>query len=272
MFPAIDLPGMPFLTNGSLVWQALPALLAFLALGAALGFFGGLFGIGGGIIAIPLLVLGFHLDQAHAQGTALVLMVPNLIVGWWRYQRRHPVAWRAVLAIGVSATLTTAVLAHFALRLPAGLLQVLFSGFMAFMALRLFSGRAAAPGATKPLPTLLLPLVGVLGGSSMGLLGLGGGLVATPLLSGWLGQRQTVAQSLSLALVAPSSVVALWSYAAAQRVDWALGLPMALGGLLTVSAGVAVAHRLPERRMRRAFAAMLAMTAVWMAIVPLLMR
>jgi uncharacterized membrane protein YfcA len=44
-----------------------------LALGAALGFLGGLFGIGGGIIVIPLLVLGFGLDQTVAQGTALVL-------------------------------------------------------------------------------------------------------------------------------------------------------------------------------------------------------
>ena len=110
----------------------------------------------------------------------------------------------------------------------------------------------------------VLPLVGMAGGSSMGLLGIGGGLVATPLLSGWLGQRQTVAQSLSLALVAPSSVVALATYAGAQRVDWSLGLPLALGGLFTVSAGVALAHRLPEKRMRTAFAWMLLTTALWL--------
>ena len=49
-----------------------------LTLGGLLGFFGGIFGIGGGILAIPLLVLGFHMEQPLAQGTALVLMVPNL--------------------------------------------------------------------------------------------------------------------------------------------------------------------------------------------------
>ena len=47
-----------------------------------------------------------------------------------------------------------------------------------------------------------------------------------------------------------------------------LGLPLAFGGLLTVSAGVAVAHQLPERRMRLLFAVMLMATALWLLIKP----
>lgn len=247
-------------------------LFLTLVLGAGLGFFGGLFGIGGGIIAIPLLVLGFGMEQPLAQGTALVLMVPNLLVGWWRYSQRHPVAWPARLAIGGSATLTTWLIAHLATRLDPQVLRLLFSTFIALLALRLLARRRHAAGAAgeQALKTRALPLVGVVGGSSMGLLGIGGGLVATPLLSGWLGQRQTVAQSLALALVAPSSVVALATYAGAHRVDWALGLPMALGGLFTVSAGVALAHRLPERRLRAVFAWMMLATALWLVIGPLL--
>ena len=45
-------------------------LSTVLLIGASLGFFGGLFGIGGGIIAVPLFALGFGMDQALAQGTA----------------------------------------------------------------------------------------------------------------------------------------------------------------------------------------------------------
>jgi uncharacterized membrane protein YfcA len=242
-------------------------LLLTLALGAGLGFFGGLFGIGGGIIAIPLLVLGFGMEQPLAQGTALVLMVPNLLVGWWRYSQRHPLAWRNVLLIGCSATLTTWLVAHFAVRLDPQILRWLFSAFIGLLALRLLIRRRQHHDeGERPLRTRFLPLVGFMGGSSMGLLGIGGGLVATPMLSGWLGQRQTVAQSLSLALVAPSSVVALATYAGAHRVDWAMGLPMAIGGLFTVSAGVALAHRLSEKRMRAAFAWMLLSTAIWLLI------
>ena len=46
----------------------------------------------------------------------------------------------------------------------------------------------------------------------------------------------------------------------------AMGLPMAIGGLLTVSAGVALAHRLPEARMRRLFAFLLLATGLWMLL------
>ena len=47
-----------------------------------------------------------------------------------------------------------------------------------------------------------------------------------------------------------------------------MGLPLALGGLFTVSAGVALAHRLPERKMRIAFAWMLLATALWLSLGP----
>jgi len=249
-------------------------LLEMLALGAALGFLGGLFGIGGGIIVIPLLVLGFGLDQAVAQGTALVMMVPNLLIGWWRYNQRHPVALKTALQIGVLACTTTWLVAHLATRLPSNLMRMAFSLFLLLVALRMLRPTPAsgvAPAA-KPRDLRYMPLVGVLGGSSMGLLGVGGGLVATPVLTGWFGQRQTVAQSLSLALVAPSSIIALITYSSAHRVDWALGLPLAAGGLFTVFAGVTLAHRLPERRMRVAFAAMVLCTALWMLVKPLVLR
>ncbi len=240
-------------------------------MGATLGFVGGLFGIGGGIIAIPLLVLGFGLEQAMAQGTALVMMVPNLMMAWWRYSQRHPVPLKTAVQTGLLACATTALMAHFATRLAPGLMRVVFAVFLLLLALRMLIKPALSQPTEHPTrDPRYLPLVGIVGGSSMGLLGVGGGLVATPLLTGWFGLRQTVAQSLSLALVAPSSLIALLTYSSAGQVDWSLGLGLAVGGLLTVSAGVAVAHRLPERRMRAAFAWMLLVTAVWLLLRPLL--
>lgn len=55
------------------------------------------------------------------------------------------------------------------------------------------------------------------------------------------GHRQAAAQGLALALVVPGSLIALSAYASAGQVSWSLGLPMALGGLSTISWGVACA-------------------------------
>ena len=243
-------------------------LLIIVGLGAALGFLGGLFGIGGGIIAIPLLVSFFDMDQASAQGTVLVMMVPNLLIAWWRYSQRHPVPWMTAIKIGLLASCATWLMAHIATRIESGLLRTFFSVFLLFLAVRLLSkNRVSTPTEVESrLNPRLMPLVGVIGGSTMGLLGIGGGLVATPIFTSWFGQRQTAAQGLSLALVAPSSVIALATYSIGQRVDWSMGLPLAIGGLFTVSAGVALAYRLPERKMRIAFAWMLLSTAIWVLL------
>ena len=253
---------------------AITDLLATLALGAALGFMGGLFGIGRGIIAIPVLALAFSMNQAMAQGTSLAMMVPVLIVGWWRYSRRHPVPWRAALQIGLLASATTYLVAQMATRLEPNILRAVFGAFLLLLALHMLLRKQAATPAevTSKLDVRLMPLVGILGGASMGLLGIGGGLIATPLFTGIFGQRQMVAQSLSLALVTPSSIITLITYGAAHSVDWSMGLPMATGGLLTVSAGVALAHHLPERKMRITFAWMILLTAIWLLLRPVLMR
>jgi hypothetical protein len=61
-------------------------------------------------------------------------------------------------------------------------------------------------------------------------------------------------------------VIALTAYAQHGKVDWALGLPLAFGGLFTVAAGVALAHRWPERKLQRIFGWMLAATGLWLLV------
>ena len=94
--------------------------------------------------------------------------------------------------------------------------------------------------------------VGVIGGCFSGFFGVGGAFVAPPLLTTFFGFRQLEAQGLALALVSPSAFIALLAYAEADRVDWLIGLPLAIGGIAEISAGVKFASRLPERRMRLA--------------------
>jgi len=88
-----------------------------------------------------------------------------------------------------------------------------------------------------------ITVVGLIGGAFSGFFGVGGAFVAPPLLTTFFGLRQLEAQGLALALVSPSALIALLAYAEAGRVDWLVGLPLALGGLAAISAGVKFASR-----------------------------
>lgn len=113
--------------------------------------------------------------------------------------------------------------------------------------------------------SLVLPLlIGAVLGLAGGIFGIGGGMITPPILVTVFRQTQAMAQGFAIALVMPSSIVALLTFSNAGLVDWKMGALFALGGALTVSFGVRIAHRLPERRLRVAFALMLVATALWM--------
>lgn len=241
------------------------SLLGPLLLGAVLGGIGGLLGIGGGIIAIPVLAMGFGMEQQLAQGTALVMITPNVLIAFWRYRQRHALPLRTAGLLGLATLLATWPAAWLAVHLDSHVLMLCFAVFLVGLASWFFHGaRAAAKVVSAGWHERWLPGVGVIGGFFAGLFGVGSGIVAAPLLTRGFGKPQAVAQGLALALVAPGAVVALATFAQAQQVAWQTGALLAVGGMATVSYGVAWAHRLPEKRLRRLFAAMLLVTAALM--------
>jgi uncharacterized membrane protein YfcA len=247
-------------------------LLLFLVLGGVLGALGGLFGIGGGLIAIPVLGLFFHLDQQHAQGTALVMVVPNVLVGLYDYARRGSVDKRVAIVLAVCAVSFTFVGALYATRVAGPGLRWWFAAFTA--ALAIYFGytaarerrRTSAGAAPARLAWGWTAIVGVLGGIVSGIFSVGGAIFAVPILATLFGYAQTEAQGLSLALVAPGAVVGLVTYALAGDVDWWIGIPLALGGSLCVGYGVALAHRLPQPQLRLLFSVLLIASAVALAV------
>lgn len=241
---------------------ALPLLI-----GALLGLAGGIFGIGGGIIAIPVMTALFGMDQKLAQGTALVMMVPNLSIALWRYCQRQPLPpLRTALLILCAATATT-LTARYASSLSSAELRRYFGAFLLWLACySLWRLRPAKPRFEFALPEKLIPLIGLVGGACQGLIAIGGGIIVPPILVTFFRQSQALSQGYGMALVTPSSVIALMTYAHGGHVDWRMGILLALGGALTVSYGVRIAHALPERRLRIAFALMLIATSLWMII------
>jgi uncharacterized protein len=104
-----------------------------IALGLAAGVLAGMFGVGGGLLFVPtLLVLG--LSQHEAIGTSLLAIVPTVVVGTWRQSRYGNVRWRAAAVMGVAAAITAQGGVALAEALPATTLRRLFAGLLVLVA------------------------------------------------------------------------------------------------------------------------------------------
>jgi uncharacterized membrane protein YfcA len=246
------------------VRATLTTTLVFLVLGAAFGFLGGVFGIGGGIIAIPILGIFFGLSEQLAQGTAIIMVAPNALVGLWRYLTAVKIDWRIVVAILIPALPVTVVASHVATVLPSRDLRFGFAVFTVLLAAYMF-WRAATLGAgaaRRPVAWQWATVVGLFSGVLSGLFTIGGAIFAVPILSGAFGLSQLAAQATSLAFVTPGLLISLAVFVGAGDVDWSIGIPLAIGGVVAVPLGVNVARRLPDRALRFAFVGFLLVCAV----------
>jgi hypothetical protein len=110
----------------------------YVLLGAVVGVFSGLFGVGGGIIMVPFLVLFASQTQQMAQGISLAVMVPTALGNALRYAKSgHLDLWIALpLAIG-SIPAGYLFGADLAQRLPENTLKTLFALFMVAVAVRI---------------------------------------------------------------------------------------------------------------------------------------
>jgi uncharacterized protein len=105
-------------------------------LGLAAGMLAGMFGVGGGILFVPtLIVLG--LNEHEAIGTSLLAIVPTVLVGTWRQSRYGNVRWRAAAVVGVAAAITAQGGVALAEALPASTLRRLFAGLLVLVAIQI---------------------------------------------------------------------------------------------------------------------------------------
>src|SRR5215469_12945113 len=82
-------------------------IAAAAGLGGLAGLLGGMFGVGGGFLVIPLLGFFYGMDQQTAQGTVLIMVVPNVVWAFSRYRRRFGVDLRMAATIAGSALIAT---------------------------------------------------------------------------------------------------------------------------------------------------------------------
>jgi hypothetical protein len=102
-------------------------------LGVVAGILSGLFGVGGGILFVPILTwLG--LTQLHAEASSLLAIIPTVLVGVWRQQRYDNVRWRPAAILGVASIAAAVGGAQVAVSLPEATLRKLFAALLILVA------------------------------------------------------------------------------------------------------------------------------------------
>jgi uncharacterized membrane protein YfcA len=233
-------------------------LIGFLA-----GIFGGLVGLGGGVIMIPLMAGILKLDQHKAHGTSLVALVFTGLSGAIVYGLKGTVDVTASVVMAATAIVTARAGAHFAHSLPEWRLKRSFGGFLVFVSILLL---------LKPyLPQLqstttgwfkvsVLLLTGVFTGFLSGMMGVGGGTIMVPAMVLLAGFEQHLAQGSSLLAMVPAGAVGAYTHWQLGNVRTNLLMGLIPGILIGTYLGGNLAHVLSEGALRIVFAAVLIWT------------
>jgi uncharacterized membrane protein YfcA len=116
--------------------------------GVAVGAFSALFGVGGGLLMVPLITVFLDRSQHLAEGTSLLAIIPISIAGVLAHRGRGYVSLRAAVWLGVGGAGASAVGALLALSVPSHTLRVLFALLIAAVAMYLiYQGIRGARGA-----------------------------------------------------------------------------------------------------------------------------
>ncbi len=235
-------------------------LIGFLA-----GLFGGLLGVGGGIIMIPLMVGVLKLNQHRAHGTSLVALVFTGISGAIAYGIKGSVNVTAAVLMAATAIVTARAGAHFAHSLPEWKLKRSFGGFLILVSslLLLKPYLPALHGMESGWQKILvLLLTGVFTGFLSGMMGVGGGVIMIPAMVLLAGFEQHLAQGTSLLTMVPAGAVGARTHARLGNVKTSLLGGLIPGILLGTYLGGSLAHVLSEQMLRLVFAGVLVWTGV----------
>lgn len=112
-------------------------VVVLIVVGLLAGALASALGIGGGVVFVPVLVVGLALEQAVAQGTSLAVIVPTAVIGTYGHARYSRVDWRAALPVAAGGIVGAALGAQVALAADPQLLRRLFAGLLVVLAVRL---------------------------------------------------------------------------------------------------------------------------------------
>lgn len=185
-----------------------PSAPLLIVLGAITGILSGLFGIGGGVVLVPMLVLFLGFQQRLAAGTSVAAILPAAIIGGISYGVQGNVDWLAAVLLAVGIVIGAQVGSYLLSRVPTGFLRWLFMIFLLGVVVSLWFvvPQRDAQIDIDLLTGALLVVLGLVTGILSGLLGVGGGVVVVPALMFFFGASDLIAKGTSLIMLIPGSI------------------------------------------------------------------
>ncbi len=259
----------------------IPTFFLLLAAGCAAGFLAGFFGVGGGIILVPVLLFYYQttpvtsLVTTHlALGTSLLIITFASASSAYRYDRAQHVIWNAVLVMGVASAAGALLGSGIAAMLQGRTLRQIFAGVLVIATLRLLSQPRKPKGNLPPEhgAQKLLP-AGVLVGLVSSLAGVGGGVFAIPMLYSLFRFPLKKALGTSSAIITVTALAGAIGYAVKGwntqglpahtlgYVDYLSAIPLILGSLPLAFVGATVADKTRTDTLRKVFALLLIVVA-----------
>lgn len=248
------------------------AVLGALVVGLSLG----VFGSGGSILTVPVLVYLLHHEDKVAIAESLGIVGAIALISALPYARSKLVDWRTAILFGLPGMVGTYLGAWIAAFVPGYVQLLVFAGVMLVAALQMWrrakgeAPHAAEHGAAKR-SVLKIGAEGLGVGVLTGFVGVGGGFLIVPalVLMGGLQMRRAVATS--LVIIALKSGAGFWKYlevlsGAEGSVDWTtMGVFVACGAVGSFT-GKAVNARINQRALQRGFAVFLVVMACFIAV------
>ena len=231
--------------------------------GLAAGLLSGMFGVGGGILIVPGLVLIAKMDQRIAHGTSLAAVLPISLASLMSYWSQDKVDWSVGfwLALGaITGALLGTKLLHV---LPHRTLALGFAGLLIVTAIRLFLPLTS--GERDPLEiaaVIGLVAIGVATGILAGLLGVGGGVVMVPAMMMLLTMPSAYAKGTSVAVIIPTALMGTWRNRTKKNVDMRAAVICGVGGIPAAVVGGWISAQMSDTVSNVLFASLLIVVAV----------
>lgn len=273
------------------------------ATGFGVGIVAGLFGVGGGFVLTPLLILFFHVPEMIAIGTGLCQMIGVSVAAQIRYARLGigesklglMMMAPSLLGVSIGKSISDHLEKAGTLSILGGEIAtsrfwfslsflILLSGIAIYMSADLlrdsppskpeagFITRIPLPPYTElprtgrrvsiPVVTYLALLLGVLAG----MLGVGGGVILTPLLVYGVGMSVGMAAGTGVTMLLATSLLGTFAHAQAGRVNLPIALTLLVGATFGAQLGALLARRFEGEKLRWLFVGFVALTAIGIAI------